>query len=274
MYDSPTGIEWNNGVNRDFGIAKYGDDAHLVVMFYKKGVHNAVKSLQHGAPIHDDVDFVKMHPPGERLNIIERPATEQDKRRFPRQWQQYMQGKTQNSDGIPIELLFPTHPHVGMNLRSAGVHTIEQCANMSTNAMETIGMGAQEYQNRAKQYLDVATGGKAFLDMKAEVEDLRRQRQRDQEQIQELLARLNLLSSQIAAGAYMVPGAMLPLPQGGQPRAPLPENTMGHLIEQQRRANQIIAGTDPNAAPTHDKMGDVPKQGFSNPWARKEHVEG
>jgi hypothetical protein len=166
-FASHTAIDWQGHV----GVVKYGDDSSTIALFYNRSVHNPVKSAQAGTPIHDDVDYVRIHQPGERLNIIDRPVTQADKGRFPRQWADYIGQREQIPDGTPIDLLFPAHPNVGANLRGLGVHTIEQCAKLSGHAMDVIGMGAQEYQNRANEYLEAANQGVGLHKLHRELEE-------------------------------------------------------------------------------------------------------
>jgi hypothetical protein len=166
---NPTGIEWGSA-DRTYGRVKFGDDSAQVVLFYTRSVFNAAKSRAAGARHYDNETWVKMHPPGEKLNIIDRPATDLDKSKYPGQWNMFLQNKTQVPEGTPIDLLFPNNPAVADNLRAYGIHTIQQCATLSSHAVQTIGMGAQEWQNMAKQYLDSASNGSAFLAMRTELD--------------------------------------------------------------------------------------------------------
>jgi len=166
-FSQHTAIDWKGHV----GVVKYGNDAQTIALFYNRSVHNPVKSRQAGTPIHDDVDYVRIQQPGERLNIVDRPVQQEDKARFPRQWADYTSNREQIPEGTPIDLLFPAHPNVGANMRGLGVYTIEQCAELSGHAMDVIGMGAQEYVNRAKEYLDAAGKGVGLHRLHQELED-------------------------------------------------------------------------------------------------------
>lgn len=151
-----SGIKWQG----DVGIVQYGGgDASMVVMFYMRPVRNATKSAEGGRPFFENKIFVKIHPPGERLNIIDREATDGDKRRFPMQWAQFKENRPQTSDGTPIDMLFAANPSVAEMLKASGVYTVEQCAKLSAHAIETIGMGAQHWVNDAQRYLEVADKG-------------------------------------------------------------------------------------------------------------------
>ncbi len=165
-FSSPTDIKWRG----DVGVVEYGNDRNMVCIFYNKPVHIPSKSVAEGHPYFEDQIFVRIHPPGERLNIVERRASENDKRRFPAQWQQFQQNKQQQPDGAPIELLYPEYPSIASMLRANNVLTIEQCADLSGTAIDSVGMGAQRYVNEAKKWLEMAAKGRNASQMRHELE--------------------------------------------------------------------------------------------------------
>lgn len=158
-----------------YGLAKYGDDKNLLVMFYNKAVEVPSESIVRGRRFTKDQIYIKIQHPGEVLNIIDRPVQENDKYRFREQWSKFVSNRTQVPDGTPIDLLFPNHPSIAENLRAYGVYTIEQCAALSANAIETIGRGAQEFVNRAQRYIDSADKGAQFHKLQAENDQLKNQ---------------------------------------------------------------------------------------------------
>jgi hypothetical protein len=166
-FASHTGIKWNGHV----GMAQYGNDSSMVVMFYVRDVLNPARSKEEGRPYYDDIVYVRIHPPGERLNIIDRAATDNDKKRWPMQWAQFAENRPQESNGTPVDLLFPASPATAGALKASGVHTVEQLADLSAHAIETIGMGAQQWCNDAKRYLQVAQKGVKASELKAVVEE-------------------------------------------------------------------------------------------------------
>ena len=196
-FQRPTGIDWGSA-DRTYGQVKFGDDSMLVVLFYTKSVFDPVRSAAEGVRHHNNQHYVKIHPAGEKLNIIDRPVTEADKHRFFHQWNAFLQNQTQVPEGTPIDLLFPNNPAVADNLKAFGVHTIQQCAKLSDNALQTIGMGSQDWKNKAVQYIDNATSGTAFLQLRAENEKkdqeiklLRRQFEQLQSKYDEILNRIS-----------------------------------------------------------------------------------
>jgi hypothetical protein len=174
---------------RGFGMAASGPtDDRLIVGFLNKSVLNVFKSNQTGVPVHEDHIYVKIQHPGETLNIVERPVREDDKRRWPRQWQQFEAGSTQVPDGIPISLLFPAKPSIAMTLKGYNIHTVEQLSNLSAQGMATVGMGCQEWVNGAKRYLEHAEKGVSHHKFEAEVNSLKTANATLTRQVQELMA--------------------------------------------------------------------------------------
>lgn len=169
-FANPTGIDW---AGAHYGTVRFGEDAQKVVIFYTRSVEIPAKSIEKGTRYFENQIFIKIHEPGERLNIVDRPVKEEDKDRFPTQWARFVHNKTQIPDGTPIDLLFPNNPAVADNLRAHGIHTIQQCAKLSANAIDTVGMGAQEYVNMANAYLSNASDGTAFLKIQQEIKDLK-----------------------------------------------------------------------------------------------------
>lgn len=154
------------------GIVQYGKgDSSMVVMFYLKPVPNPAKSDAAGRPVFDDVIYVRIHPPGERLNIVDRRASDQDKKRFPMQFMQFKENMPQESSGTPIDMLFPSQPSIAAALKASGVHTVEQCSELSAHAIESIGMGCQHWVNTATRYLQVANKGVKASELRAALDE-------------------------------------------------------------------------------------------------------
>jgi hypothetical protein len=180
-----TGVDW---VGPHHGMAKFGDDTSLLVMFYNRAVQ--IPSASNERPVYRNEIYIKIQHPGETLNVIDRPVNDNDKQRFRKQWANFIHDRTQVPDGTPIELLFPNYPAVAETLRGFGVFTVEQCAALSAHAIDSIGRGGQEYVNRAKKYLDMSTKG-------AEFHDFQRQLTEKDQQIRVLEQQIVLMKEQL-----------------------------------------------------------------------------
>ena len=171
---SPTGINWNNA-DRTVGVVEYGTGKETHAIFYMRPVHNALKSKQEGRQIYEDVPYVRIAPPGERLSVVERPATEVDQHRFALQWAQFMRNAEQRPSGTPISVLYPEQPSITAMLEASQVWTVEQLAELSANAIENVGMGCQTYVNAAQQYLKIAEKGVKNSQFRQQLEERDRQ---------------------------------------------------------------------------------------------------
>lgn len=206
-----SGVEWRGNV----GQVKYGND-DLVVLFYYRPTHNPAKSKEAGRPIYDDVVYVRYHQPTERLNINDRPATEEHKRRWPLQWHQFSQNKSQVPEGTPVDVLYPEHPSIPATLRASGVHTVEQLAALEGTQVDNVGMGGQRWVNDARKFMEAANKGVKASQMRQELEtrdgEIRVLKQQV-DQLKEEVVRLRSNSGglteeqvrQIVAGAQMRP---------------------------------------------------------------------
>src|SRR5215475_9632180 len=118
-----TGINWQS---ETVGVVEYAADKNQQAIFYIEPQPDPQKSAEMGRPIKKDTIMVRIAPPGERLNIVIRPAQQSDTRRWPTQWNQFQQHKKQTVEGTPIEMLFPQTPSIAENLKASGVYTVEQ----------------------------------------------------------------------------------------------------------------------------------------------------
>lgn len=201
------------------GTVRYGGgDQSMVVMFYMRGVQNPAKSQELGRPYLEDKIYVRIHPPGERLNIVDREATDVEKRRYPMQWQQFRDNAPQVSDGTPIDMLFPASPATAGALKASGVHTVEQCAKLSAHAIENIGMGCQQWVNEAQRYLEVANKGVKASQLKAIVEEKDREINSLKNKVNNLEAEISSIQSK-QANAVTVEEVQRMLAQAGGPGA-------------------------------------------------------
>lgn len=211
-FQVPTNIKWQGTT----GVVEYGGgDRNLLVLFYNKPVHNPAKSLAAGRPVFEDTVMVRIAPPGERLNIVERPAKGEDSRRFPLQWQQFQQNKQQTPEGTPIDLLYPDRPAIAATLRANGVHTIEQCAELSANAIENIGMGCQSWVNAAQQILTASNKGVKAVQLRHELEERDREIAHLKRMVEDLKATVQTMRNERLQQADL---ALQTLVAGAMPR--------------------------------------------------------
>ena len=74
-----------------------------LVEFYQGSVQKKAKSAESGRPIFDDRVFVRIQTPGDTRTVIDRIATDQDKRRFSRALSIFERGEQISQEGTPLE---------------------------------------------------------------------------------------------------------------------------------------------------------------------------
>lgn len=186
----PTGIDW---AGSHYGMVRFGEDNQKVVVFYIRSVENPAKSREEGTRIFENAVYVKIHEPGERLNIVDRPVKDEDKDRFPVQWSRFIHNKTQIPEGTLVDLLFPNNPAVADSLKAHGVYTIQQLAKLSAHAIDNIGMGCQEWVNMANSYLQNASSGVEFIKLQEKIKSLEQNVRIKDDQIEKLVAQVDAL---------------------------------------------------------------------------------
>lgn len=136
-----------------------------IVCFFKKCVPNPHKSELAGKPVFEEKIFFRHQFPGETLQTTEHEAKDSEKRQYIHEWQAFLngkQGREQIPDGIPMDFLFPSSPSIVGTLEQHNIYTVEQLANLSGNAIQTVGMGCQEWVNKAAKYVEQAEKGVNF----------------------------------------------------------------------------------------------------------------
>lgn len=178
-------------------------DGALAVQFYGREVLQPFATEQNGRPIYKTMDYVRIEIPGDRNTIIDVPIRPDHIQRFPLQWARY-----QNDQNVPaVE---------GTLLKEWGLLTAAQCEEMKffkfytveqlvsatdqqlSNVQPIIGMAPGALRERAKAYLDHASGtaqATAVADeiakRDAELADLRAANERMQKQLEMVLAKLS-----------------------------------------------------------------------------------
>jgi hypothetical protein len=256
------------------GTVRFNGDGVLNVTFYNRPVIDTIESQKRGRPWNKNVEYVRIQIPGEK-DYNDRPATEMDHARFPRQYQAYLTGQKPIPSGTPIDVLFPQNPEIPLNLHGLGVHTVEQLAGLTEHGAQTIGMGATQWRNKAKQFLDAANGGasihrvqKAIEDKDAKIEVLSHQLQEQKAQIERLMALMdqkipaNMVPATRATQAQVHAQALaFAAEESGQPESYEPMA----LAEQPASSDPLFV-EEPDTAPVDEETAPAPaKRGPGRP---------
>lgn len=164
-------------------------DENLLVKFYLHPRQNKAKSIEAGRPIFEDVEYIRIMVPGDKDNIVERPARESDRARFPRQYDAFKRGEGDALVGTPLAAWPSIARSQVEELAFFGVKTVEQLASMSDTQIQKF-MGLRELRTKAKAYIELAAGNAPLEKMQAELESRDATIATMQKQIADLQARI------------------------------------------------------------------------------------
>jgi len=188
LTDMALGLQ-NNTMSMNQGMQP-GDEL-LFVRFYIHPRQNASKTLEAGRPIFDDTEYVEIMQPGNKENIIQRPAQPADKQRFSKQYTAFKNNEEQQVSGTPIEQWNALSKAQVEELKYFNVRTVEQLSEMSDNNSQQFA-GIQSLKTQARAFIEASrkdTTGK----IAKEVEDLKSALEVAEQNNAELMRRLDSL---------------------------------------------------------------------------------
>lgn len=170
-------------------------DENLLVKFYLHPKQNKTKSVEAGRPIYEDVEYVHIMVPGDKDNIVERPARDSDRQRFPRQYEAFKRGEGDALVGTPLAMWPAIARSQVEELAFFNVKTVEQLAALSDTQIQKF-MGMRELRTKAKLWLDAAAGNAPIEKLQAEIEERDNVIATMQKQMADLQARLEELEEE------------------------------------------------------------------------------
>jgi nucleotidyltransferase/DNA polymerase involved in DNA repair len=186
-------------------------DATLWVRFFHKSVQNNFRTSTEGHPCFDDKVFISIIAPGDPNNKPERPITEADKQRFPRQWLNFERGQSEKVDGMPVEEWPLITRAQAEELKYLGVRSIEQLVAASDSQMQKI-MGGPSLRERARAFLASAKDT-------AKAQQLADENRILNDRIKALEQQLATLSARFSGGAALAaPPDSVAAPVAARPR--------------------------------------------------------
>lgn len=159
-----------------------GDSVGTIIQFYMGSEESHIRSLEAGHPVHEDYEYINISFAGDHTKIIDRKVTPEDKMRFDKQYGAWKANAKEAMIGTPLqELPFLTAAAIA-DLNYHKVHNVETLADLPDSAVQNIGMGAQGWKNKAKEFLTVTKVGSdkkklvaENLTLKTDIEALKKQ---------------------------------------------------------------------------------------------------
>jgi hypothetical protein len=146
--------------------AKHG----LIVAFYSEPVHMPFKSEEAGRPIYEDRDHIRIIIPGDRNSIVERLATDEDRKKYDEEYSLFKAGADEDGQmsGTPLSQWAAIRPALAKEFQAQNIRTVEQLASLNDSGKQAFGMGALEWSAKARAYLDQAASSGAVEKYAAE----------------------------------------------------------------------------------------------------------
>jgi hypothetical protein len=179
-------METFDGNIQDFDNRHAGDKG-VHARFYNTPVKDEEASAREGRPMFNDKVFVEIVAAGNANNIVRRKANDEDKRRFHRQYELFLQGSESQLVGTALtEVPWLTRSQVE-ELAYMRIRTLEALAN-TDDAMCAKVAGLYDLKKRAAAHLALAVSAAPMEALHLENETLKNQlaalTQTVQEQIQ------------------------------------------------------------------------------------------
>lgn len=160
-----------------------------VPRFYTKAVKDTERSNTEGKAIFKDVDYIEIRIPGDKFNVIERPASYHDKARFAAAYEKFRKGLEQKPDGFPLSAWNTATPALIATLKEMHCYTVEQFANMGESGLPKY-PEVLKLQRQAREFLEAREDTARINQLQHQIEALQSQLTTRDEKISALEAQL------------------------------------------------------------------------------------
>jgi uncharacterized coiled-coil protein SlyX len=165
-------------------------DKNLLVKFFLKPRKDETQSQAEGRPIFKDVEYVDIKIPGRRDAGACRPASDQDRKRFPDHYRAFKDRTDQEvTSGTPLVEWPQISRSQAEELAFFHVKTVEQLATMSDMQASKF-MGLYGIREKAKDWLKIATQQKPLIDMNQKIREQRFEIEELQKTVADLMAKV------------------------------------------------------------------------------------
>ncbi len=148
---------------------RFAADNKLYVEFFRKPVLQPGKSREAGRAVYEEVDYVRIHVPGDKSSVIERPLSQQDVFRFQDRYNKWKAGQEEAVTGTPLSALPGMNASKVEEYKFFKIITVEQLADANDNLGGKF-MSFQSDKQRAKAFMEVAANNAPIEKMNAELQ--------------------------------------------------------------------------------------------------------
>lgn len=162
----------------DYDVSDFDDrfaaDKSVYAKFYTHPVKNERASAEAGRAKFDEVEYVEIRAAGNANNIIQRPASDQDRQRFHRQYELFRAGMAEQTVGTPLtEIPWVTKSQVE-ELAYVRINTLEALATVNDDVCQKMA-GLRDLKNKAVVFMEAADKAAPLTALQDENKQLRKQ---------------------------------------------------------------------------------------------------
>lgn len=145
-------------------------DERLPVVFSMEPLKDEAASAEAGRPIYRDVEFIRIHVPGDKDNIIFQPVDETHRRRFAQRYAHWKRtGQGEVVQGTPLAAWPAIERAQVKELEHFNCRTVEQLAELSDVLSQRF-PGIQALKQKARDFLKASEGSAHVTQLRAELE--------------------------------------------------------------------------------------------------------
>jgi hypothetical protein len=148
---------------------RFAADNKLYIEFFRKPVMQPGKSREAGRAVYEEIDYVRIHVPGDKSSVIERPLSQQDIFRFQDRYNKWKAGQEEAVTGTPLSALPGMNASKVEEYKFFKIITVEQLADANDNLGGKF-MSFQQDKQRAKAFMEVAANNAPIEKMNAELQ--------------------------------------------------------------------------------------------------------
>ena len=149
--------------------SRFAHDNKLYIEFYRKPRLHTAKSREAGRAVYEEVDYIRIHTPGDKSAVVDRPVDELDAQRFADRYNKWKAGQAEAVVGTPLSSLPTMTPAKVEEYKYFKIVTVEQLAEANDNLGQKF-MSFQADKQRAKAFLEVAANNAPIEKMNAELQ--------------------------------------------------------------------------------------------------------
>lgn len=153
--------------------SRYAMDSKLFVQFYLRPVLMRTQSDAENRPVFMDVDHVRIIVPGDKHNIIDRVASDDDKARFSAHYAKFKAGQSQETIGTPLEAVSWMTRSKVEEYKFFNIKTVEQLAEASDQVGQKF-PGFMADREKSRKFLEASGGTNARVtELEAQLAELK-----------------------------------------------------------------------------------------------------